>query len=70
MNSNHGKSNSGSGSGSLNSFNFDLGEIKIMKHLPKHQNVVTLKDTYEDGEAVPIVMELCEGGELFDRIVA
>ncbi|KAI4348703.1 hypothetical protein L6164_009394 [Bauhinia variegata] len=45
-------------------------EVEIMKHLPKHQNIVTLKDTYEDDSAVHIVMELCEGGELFDRIVA
>ncbi|KAK3205266.1 hypothetical protein Dsin_019312 [Dipteronia sinensis] len=45
-------------------------EVEIMKHLPKHPNIVTLKDTYEDDSAVHIVMELCEGGELFDRIVA
>ncbi|KAK9692336.1 hypothetical protein RND81_09G257300 [Saponaria officinalis] len=45
-------------------------EVDIMKHLPKHCNVVTLKDAYEDDDAVHIVMELCEGGELFDRIVA
>ncbi|GAB2212179.1 hypothetical protein Droror1_Dr00025529 [Drosera rotundifolia] len=45
-------------------------EVEIMKHLPKHPNVVTLRDTYEDEDAVHIVMELCEGGELFDRIVA
>ncbi|GAB4835229.1 Calcium-dependent protein kinase 8 [Ancistrocladus abbreviatus] len=45
-------------------------EVEIMKHLPKHPNFVTLKDTYEDDNAVHIVMELCEGGELFDRIVA
>ncbi|GMH00038.1 hypothetical protein Nepgr_001877 [Nepenthes gracilis] len=45
-------------------------EVEIMKHLPKHPNIVTLKDTYEDDTAVHIVMELCEGGELFDRIVA
>ncbi|KAL5708218.1 non-specific serine/threonine protein kinase [Ranunculus cassubicifolius] len=45
-------------------------EVEIMKHLPKHPNIVTLKDTYEDDVAVHIVMELCEGGELFDRIVA
>lgn len=45
-------------------------EVEIMKHLPKHPNVVSLKDTYEDDNAVHIVMELCEGGELFDRIVA
>ncbi|GLU19336.1 hypothetical protein SLE2022_355920 [Rubroshorea leprosula] len=45
-------------------------EVEIMKHLPKHPNIVSLKDTYEDDGAVHIVMELCEGGELFDRIVA
>ncbi|KAJ8645172.1 hypothetical protein MRB53_006920 [Persea americana] len=45
-------------------------EVEIMKHLPRHPNIVTLKDTYEDDNAVHLVMELCEGGELFDRIVA
>ncbi|CAL0310065.1 unnamed protein product [Lupinus luteus] len=45
-------------------------EVEIMKHLPEHPNIVTLKDTYEDDKAVHLVMELCEGGELFDRIVA
>ncbi|KAK9123197.1 hypothetical protein Sjap_012799 [Stephania japonica] len=45
-------------------------EVQIMKHLPKHPNIVTLKGTYEDDIAVHLVMELCEGGELFDRIVA
>ncbi|XP_047980288.1 calcium-dependent protein kinase 8-like [Salvia hispanica] len=45
-------------------------EVEIMKHMPKHPNLVSLKDTYEDDSAVHIVMELCEGGELFDRIVA
>ncbi|XVE61153.1 hypothetical protein DITRI_Ditri06bG0017000 [Diplodiscus trichospermus] len=45
-------------------------EVEIMKHLPPHPNIVSLKDTYEDDNAVHLVMELCEGGELFDRIVA
>ncbi|KAI9080792.1 hypothetical protein K1719_037305 [Acacia pycnantha] len=45
-------------------------EVEIMKHLPEHPNIVTLKNTYEDNNAVHLVMELCEGGELFDRIVA
>ncbi|KAE8690008.1 Calcium-dependent protein kinase 32 [Hibiscus syriacus] len=45
-------------------------EVEIMKHLPKHPNIVTLKDTFEDDNAVHLVMEWCEGGELFDRIVA
>ncbi|XP_010453327.1 PREDICTED: calcium-dependent protein kinase 7 [Camelina sativa] len=45
-------------------------EVEIMKHMPKHPNVVSLKDAFEDDDDVHIVMELCEGGELFDRIVA
>ncbi|KAJ6791710.1 calcium-dependent protein kinase 20-like isoform X1 [Iris pallida] len=45
-------------------------EVEIMRNLPRHPNIVTLKDTYEDDSAVHLVMELCEGGELFDRIVA
>ncbi|CAH9127642.1 unnamed protein product [Cuscuta epithymum] len=45
-------------------------EVQIMKLLPRHPNIVSLKDTYEDDHAVHLVMELCEGGELFDRIVA
>ncbi|KAL6957654.1 Calcium-dependent protein kinase 14 [Sarracenia purpurea var. burkii] len=45
-------------------------EVKIMKNLPPHPNIVSLKDTYEDDNGVHLVMELCEGGELFDRIVA
>ncbi|KAK9055484.1 hypothetical protein SSX86_026567 [Deinandra increscens subsp. villosa] len=45
-------------------------EVEIMKHLPPHPNIISLKDTYEDDGAVHLVMELCEGGELFDRIVA
>ncbi|ONK75251.1 uncharacterized protein A4U43_C03F14930 [Asparagus officinalis] len=45
-------------------------EVEIMRHLPRHPNVVSLGSTYEDDGAVHLVMELCEGGELFDRIVA
>ncbi|CAA6653633.1 unnamed protein product [Spirodela intermedia] len=45
-------------------------EVEIMRHLPGHPNIVKLKDTYEDEGDVHLVMELCEGGELFDRIVA
>ncbi|XP_021627963.2 calcium-dependent protein kinase 24 [Manihot esculenta] len=45
-------------------------EVEIMMHLPKHPNIVSFKEAFEDKEAVYLVMELCEGGELFDRIVA
>ncbi|KAI7752134.1 hypothetical protein M8C21_012462 [Ambrosia artemisiifolia] len=46
-----------------------LKEIQIMHHLSEHPNVVRIKGTYEDALYVHIVMELCAGGELFDRIV-
>ncbi|CAL1363432.1 unnamed protein product [Linum trigynum] len=45
-------------------------EIQIMHHLSEHPHVVKIKDTYEDSMFVHLVMELCAGGELFDRIVA
>ncbi|KAI5555419.1 hypothetical protein BDE02_19G079400 [Populus trichocarpa] len=45
-------------------------EIQIMHHLSGQPNVVQIKDTYEDSMFVHLVMELCAGGELFDRIVA
>ncbi|KAL8548064.1 hypothetical protein ACS0TY_007395 [Phlomoides rotata] len=46
-----------------------LREIQKMHHLSEHPNVVRIKGTYEDALFVHIVMELCAGGELFDRIV-
>lgn len=45
-------------------------EVQIMHLLAGNQNVVTLKDTFEDKQYVHLVMELCSGGELFDRIVS
>jgi serine/threonine protein kinase len=45
-------------------------EVAIMKHLPKNSSIVSFKEACEDDNAVHLVMELCEGGELFDRIVA
>ncbi|GAA0183931.1 non-receptor serine/threonine protein kinase [Lithospermum erythrorhizon] len=45
-------------------------EVLIMQHLPVDFSVVRFKEVFEDENAVHLVMELCEGGELFDRIVA
>ncbi|WRX13100.1 Protein kinase domain - like 10 [Theobroma cacao] len=44
-------------------------EIQIMHHLAGHPNVISIKGAYEDAVAVHVLMELCAGGELFDRIV-
>ncbi|KAG6630797.1 calcium-dependent protein kinase 1-like isoform X2 [Carya illinoinensis] len=44
-------------------------EIQIMHHLKGHPNVISIKGAYEDAVAVHVVMELCAGGELFDRII-
>ncbi|CAL5076755.1 unnamed protein product [Urochloa decumbens] len=44
-------------------------EIQIMHHLSGHPNVVSIVGAYEDAVAVHLVMELCAGGELFDRII-
>ncbi|KAA8531388.1 hypothetical protein F0562_006116 [Nyssa sinensis] len=45
-------------------------EVEIMRHLPAHPNIVRYKEVYEDKDAVYLIMELCKGGELFDRIVS
>ncbi|XP_042373132.1 calcium-dependent protein kinase 18-like isoform X1 [Zingiber officinale] len=45
-------------------------EVKILKALKGHENVVHFYNAYEDDTYVYIVMELCEGGELLDRILA
>ncbi|KAL6327045.1 hypothetical protein AAG906_013791 [Vitis piasezkii] len=43
---------------------------KIVEHVSPHPNVINLHDVYEDPSGVHLVLELCSGGELFDRIVA
>ncbi|XP_039005338.1 calcium-dependent protein kinase 3-like [Hibiscus syriacus] len=44
-------------------------EVQIMHHLTGHRNIVELKGAYEDRHSVNLIMELCAGGELFDRII-
>ena len=44
---------------------------RIVESVSPHENVVDLYDVFEDRNgAVHLVLELCSGGELFDRIVA
>ncbi|KAI3988291.1 hypothetical protein MKX01_012080 [Papaver californicum] len=45
-------------------------EIQLMQHLSGQPNIVEFKGAYEDKYSVHLVMELCAGGELFDRIIA
>ncbi|CAN0918690.1 Calcium-dependent protein kinase 16 [Linum grandiflorum] len=45
-------------------------EVKILRQLAGHENVVHFVNAFEDDSYVFIVMELCEGGELLDRILA
>ncbi|KAK4275457.1 hypothetical protein QN277_018537 [Acacia crassicarpa] len=45
-------------------------EIHIMQHMSGQPNIVEFKGAYEDSHSVHLVMELCAGGELFDRIIA
>ncbi|KAF3791959.1 Calcium-dependent protein kinase 17 [Nymphaea thermarum] len=45
-------------------------EVQIMHHLTGQPNIVELKGAYEDKHSVHLILELCAGGELFDRIIA
>ncbi|CAH9082292.1 unnamed protein product [Cuscuta europaea] len=45
-------------------------EILIMQHLSGQPNIVEFRGAFEDRQSVHLVMELCAGGELFDRIIA
>ena len=45
-------------------------EIQIMHHLAGVKHVVHLHGAHEDKHHVHLVMEVAEGGELFDRIVS
>lgn len=45
-------------------------EILILQHLTGQPNIVEFKGVYEDKQNLHLIMELCSGGELFDRIIA
>lgn len=44
-------------------------EIEILLRYGNHPNVIHLRDVYDDGKNVFMVMELMRGGELLDRIL-
>jgi len=43
-------------------------EIEIMKMMD-HPNIIKLFESFEDNRNIYLAMELCSGGELFDRII-
>lgn len=43
---------------------------KIVEDVSPHPNVIHLYDVCEDNGGIHLILELCSGGELFDRIVA
>ncbi|CAM8968244.1 unnamed protein product [Rhodiola kirilowii] len=45
-------------------------EVKILSALTGHKNLVQFLGSYEDDDNVHVVMELCKGGELLDRILS
>ncbi|KAJ4850443.1 Calcium-dependent protein kinase 33 [Turnera subulata] len=45
-------------------------EVLMLQHLTGQPNIVEFKGAYEDRQNLHLVMELCSGGELFDRIIA
>ena len=47
-----------------------LDEAELMRALFWHPHVVNLLDSFETAESLVLVMDLCSGGELFDRVVA
>ncbi|GAB2293926.1 CDPK- kinase 4 [Dionaea muscipula] len=45
-------------------------EVKMLKSLSGNRHMLKFYEAFEDADNVYIVMELCEGGELLDRILS
>jgi hypothetical protein len=43
-------------------------EIAVLQRVKKHPNIVELIDVFETAREVHLVLELCTGGELFERL--
>jgi serine/threonine protein kinase len=46
-----------------------MQEIEILRTAGEHRNIIAFKDLFQDDDYWYIVMEMAEGGELFDRLV-
>lgn len=44
-------------------------EVQILMMLSSHPNVAGLLTLFEDADAVHLILELCEGGQVFDHIL-
>lgn len=44
-------------------------ELQMCHTVVGHENILPLTASFEDKETVWLILELCEGGELFDRII-
>eukprot|EP00475_Leptophrys_vorax_P021973 TRINITY_DN2986_c1_g1_i1.p2 TRINITY_DN2986_c1_g1~~TRINITY_DN2986_c1_g1_i1.p2 ORF type:complete len:378 (+),score=-13.41 TRINITY_DN2986_c1_g1_i1:140-1273(+) len=44
-------------------------EVALMRRVAGHPGVVQLRGAFEDDRCLRLVMDLCDGGELFDEIV-
>lgn len=44
-------------------------EVDIMKEID-HPNIVKLHETYEDDDTLYMILDLCDGGELYDMLAA
>ncbi|KAK9800898.1 hypothetical protein WJX73_008296 [Symbiochloris irregularis] len=45
-------------------------EVDVLNLVGQHPNVAELYHVFEDAKHVHLVLELCKGGELFDRVVS
>lgn len=43
-------------------------EISVLRRVTRHPNIVQLLDVFETAREVQLVLELCTGGELFERL--
>ena len=44
-------------------------EIRVLRALGEHPRIIRLIDVDREERSTKLVLELCEGGQLFDRLV-